>query len=88
MDDLKKLISKLESMIERGQDNLCLKAIIRSKKNELNRLLTGTPTSITTESEDEHEDRLNDYSVKRHVEKISLIVHLLNKRSLFQINAS
>ena len=32
IDELKKLISKLESMIEKGQGNICIRAMVRSKK--------------------------------------------------------
>ena len=32
IDDLKILISKLESMIQKGQGNVCLTAMLQSKK--------------------------------------------------------
>ena len=34
-DDLRKQINKLERMIENGQGNVCLRAMLRSKKNQL-----------------------------------------------------
>ena len=64
IDDMKKLIRKLEIMIEKGKGNVCLRAMVRSKKNELNRLRTRTPTSTPPESEDEDENGFNDYSVE------------------------
>ena len=35
--------------------------MVKSKKNELNRLLTGTPTSTPPESEDEDEDEVGGH---------------------------
>ena len=53
IDDLKKLITKLECMIEKGQGNVCIRAMVRSKRKELNQRLCGTPPSTPPESEDE-----------------------------------
>ena len=53
IDDLKKLITKLECMIEKGQGNVCIRAMVRSKRKELNQRLCGTPSSTPPESEDE-----------------------------------
>ena len=47
IDNLKKLISKLESVIEKGQGNACIRALLRSKKNKLNERLAGTPPSTS-----------------------------------------
>ena len=80
IDDLKKLISKLESMIEKGQGNVCIRAMVRSKKNELNRRLTGTPTSTPPESEDEDEDELGGhYVLKLNFVKICFIFRHFNR---------
>ena len=50
-------------MIEKGQGNVCITAMVRSKKKELKRRLCGTPPSTPPESEDE-DDGLDDYSVE------------------------
>ena len=63
IDDLKKLLSKLETMIEKGQGNVCIRAMVRSKKKGLNRRLFGSPPSTPPESEDEDYNELPDYSV-------------------------
>ena len=35
IENLKKVISKLEAMMEKGQGNVCIRAMVRSKKKEL-----------------------------------------------------
>ena len=79
-------------MIEKGQDNVCIRAMVKSKKKDLNRRLTGTPPSTPPESEDEDDDGLNDYNVELTYGRICLIVHLLKKRpcliALFQMEPS
>ena len=64
IDELKKLIAKLESIIEKGQGNVCIAAMVRSKKNELKRRLCGTPPSTPPESEDDDDDGPDDNSIE------------------------
>ena len=61
---MKKLIAKLESITEKGQGNVCIAAMVRSKKKELKRRLCGTPPSTPPDSEDEDDDGLDDYSIE------------------------
>ena len=63
IDDLKKAISMLESMIEKGQGNVCIRAMVRSKRIEIFRRLCGSPPSTPPESEDKDDNELPDYSV-------------------------
>ena len=55
-DDLRKQINKLERMIENGQGNVCLRAMLRSKKNQLHHNMCRSSPSTPTESEDEEQD--------------------------------
>ena len=55
-DDLRKQINKLERMIENGQGNVCLRAMLRSKKNQLHQNMCRSSPSTPTESEDEEQD--------------------------------
>ena len=55
-DDLRKQINKLERMIETGQGNVCLRAMLRSKKNQLHDNMCRSSPSTPTESEDEEQD--------------------------------
>ena len=61
IDYLKKAITMLESIIEKGQGNVCIRAMVRSKKIELNRRLWGTPPSTPPESEDEDDGELLEH---------------------------
>ena len=88
IDELKKLIARLESIIEKGQGNVCITATVRSKKKELKRRLLGTPPSTPPESEDEDDDGLMTTVLSLHIVKICLRVQMLSKRHHFQIRAS
>ena len=88
IDELKKLIAKLETITEKGQGNVCIAAMVRSKKKELKRRLCGTPPSTPPESEDEDDDGLDDYSFEPTYSRNMLDSFLLNKTPLFQIRAS
>ena len=76
INDLKKLISKLESMIKEDQSNVCIRAMVRSKKNELNQRLAGTPTATLPEPENEDENELGVHNCTETVCFCENLIHL------------
>ena len=60
-DDFEKVLSMWESIIEKGQGNICVRVMVRGTKIQLHRYFSRSPTPSPKKSLDEDGDELDEH---------------------------